>query len=76
MRNTFNSGFKTLNEDFAFLLSLEGKIDGSGGIVDKFLKSLCLISSLVGLSLFENVDGSSGDVILESKIFVSEEVIN
>jgi len=74
--NTINGRFETLHENFAFLVSLEGKIDGSGGIVDEFLKSLCLISSLVGLSLFENVDGSSSDMILESEILVSEEVIH
>jgi len=74
--NTINGGFKTLNENFVFLLSLEGLINGSCGIVDELLKSLGLVSSLVGLCLLENVDGSSSDVILESKILVSEEVIH
>jgi len=74
--NTVNGRFETLHEDFVFLFTLEGKIDGSGGIVDEFLKGLCLVGSLVGLSLLEDVDGSSGDVILESKILVSEEVID
>ena len=76
MGNSINGRFETLHENFAFLVSLEGKIDGSGGIVDEFLKGLCLVSSLVGLSLLEDVDGSSGDVILKSKILVSEEVID
>jgi len=74
--NTINGGFKTLNENFVFLLSLEGLINGSCGIVDELLKGLGLVSSLVGLCLLENVDGSSSDVILESKILVSEEVIH